>query len=127
GTMYLGAGEQVALFEPNVVTGNRIPAHTFVEFKKATWQKMDREQSPIGVTEQHLDEQGLRVTATIQNLTALPVLSASVTALLYDANGNLVNASQTIVTNLLARASKDLVFTWPQPFTAPISRVDIVP
>ncbi len=131
GTMYLGAGEVAPLFEGDIVTGNRVPVSTFVTFGPATWEKMKPEGAPlISVSKQSAPadvESSLRLTAHITNMTPLSIPEATVTALLYDANGNLVNASQTVVADFPARGERDITFTWQEPFTAPVIRIDLVP
>ena len=127
GMMYLDPGEVVPLFEANITTGNRIPAHTFVSFGPSVWQKMDRTDVPITIVSQSLDSTALKLTAQVQNSSAFPVPAFTVTALLYDASGTLVTASQTAVDGLAAREERDIVFTWQEPFSAPVIRADIVP
>lgn len=127
GVMYLDPGEVAPLLEPNVVTGNRTPAHTFVSFQPAVWEKMERTDVPIGVVSQSLDADALKLTAHIKDTTAFPVPSFTVTALLYGADGTIVAASQTAVDGMAAREERDIVFTWQEPFAAPVTRVDIVP
>lgn len=126
GTMYLTPGEITPLFEADITTGSRIPAHTFVAFGNAVWQKMSRAVPPIAVVSHALDSDTLRLTAHLQNTTALSVPPSLATALLYDADGNLVTASQTLVDTLPPRGEKDVVFTWQEPFAKPVVRVDIV-
>ncbi len=127
GVMYLRPGEIAPLFEANIVTGSRVPAHTFVQFGQAVWQKMDTVQNPIQVVSQSLDQTALRLTARIQNITVYPIPQTVITAFLYDDAGNIVNASQTTVSNLPARGAQDLVFTWQQPFTKPVVRFEVTP
>jgi hypothetical protein len=127
GAMYLNPGEVVPLFEPNITTGNRVPIHAFVSFGPSVWQKMDRTSVPVSVTSQSLDSQALKLTAHLENTSPVPVPAFTVTALLYDAGGNLVTASQTAIDGLAARGGKDIVFTWQEPFSAPVIRADIVP
>ncbi len=127
GVMYLEPGEVAPLFEPDIVTGNRVPVRTFVSFGPAVWEKMPRTSIPVSVVSQSLDQQGLKLTAHIENTTALPVAAFTVAALLYGADGNLVAASQTAVDGLAAREGKDVVFTWQEPFTTAVVRADIIP
>lgn len=127
GTMYLAPGEVAPLFAGDIITGNRIPVRAFVRFGTATWEKMKNEQNPIRVTSQELDQEALRLAARIVNTTALPVPRVVIIALLYDADGNLVNASQTTVSDLPPRGEKDIAFTWQRPFAEDILRIDVVP
>lgn len=127
GVMYLDPGEIVPLLEPNVVTQNRIPARAFVSFGAALWQKEARTDMPVRVVSQSLDSQALRLTAHLANTNALPAPAFTVTAFLYDAGDNLVTASETQADGLPARGEKDIVFTWQEPFSAPVVRADIIP
>lgn len=127
GVMYLNPGEVAPLFESDIVTGNRTPAYTFVSFGSAVWQTMDRMTIPVSVMSQSLDSTALKLTAYVENTSALPVATFTVTALLYDANSNLVTASQTTLDGLDAHEGKNIVFTWQEPFAVPVVRADLIP
>jgi hypothetical protein len=88
---------------------------------------MDRANVPVSVVSHSLDSTALKLTAHIQNTTALPVAAFTITALLYGADGNLVTASQTAIGGLAAHGEQDIVFTWQEPFAAPVVRVEVVP
>jgi len=126
GVMHLRPGEIVPLFEANVITGERIPARTFLTFGEAVWAEMERGVEPIQITSRSLDEAALTLTAHIENSTALPVRGTVLTALLYDAEDILVAASQTKFDVIPAKGSRDAVFTWQQPFAREVVRTDIV-
>lgn len=127
GTMYLNPGEVAPLFEAAIVTGNRIPARTFVSFDPAVWEKMDRSDMPVHVVSQSLDSETLKLTAHIENASAFPVPAFVISAFLFSADGNVVTASQTAVDGLAAHEERDLVFTWQEPFAVPIVKTDVVP
>ncbi len=125
GMMFLYPGEVVPLFEANILTGERIPARTFLSFGSATWVKMVRRVDAVEITSRELDQSALTLTAHIQNRTALPVRDVTLTAFLYDADDVLIAASQTKVDSLPARGEQDAVFTWQEPFPRPVVRTDI--
>lgn len=130
GLMQLFPGDVVPLFEPNIVTGSRTPTRTLVDFGQAVWSTMSPMQNPIRVdsaTPPDAIQNTLRLSATVENTSALLIPHAVVTALLYDASGTLIAASQTTLSDLAARTTKDIVFTWQEPFSAAIVKVDIVP
>lgn len=126
GALYLYPGEVVPLFEPNILTGERVPVRTFVTFGTAVWKKMERPVEPIQITSRALDQTGLSLTATIENKTALPVSGTVLTALLYDAHDILIAASQTKLVTVTPKDSQNVVFTWQQPFPRDVVRTDIV-
>ena len=130
GTMYLEPAEVAPLFEPDIVTGNRTPTHAFIDFGQSVWTKMtappqlvkvDSQTSPADI----MTTQSL--SARVTNLTAVALSSTVVTALLFDASGNLVNASQTVVANLPPLGTQNITFTWQQPFTATVTQVELTP
>ncbi len=126
GTMFLNPGEDVPLFEANILTGSRIPVRAFADFGQATWKRMERPQNPLAIVSQTLDEKTLKLIGTVENTSPLAVKAALVTALLYDADGVLVTASQTSLATLAAHDRRAVTFTWQVPFVKPIVRADIV-
>ena len=68
-----------------------------------------------------------RITATLENQTAYVERSIPLIATVFDAQGQVIAASQTIVPTLPPQGSAQAVFTWSEPFGAPYARVDIVP
>lgn len=126
GVMFLYPGEVVPLFEANILTGERIPARTFITFGNARWVRMERGTEPVQITSRQLDAGALSLTAHIENRTALPVYGTTLTALLYDADDILIAASQTKFDSLPAKGSEDAVFTWQEPFPREVVRTDIV-
>lgn len=122
GTMKLEPGEVVPLLEANVITGSRTPARTFVSFGPAVWNTMSRTENPLTVGAVSLDEKTLRLSAEVNNGSVTDVPQATLTALLYGADDVLVGASQTVLTDIPARGMKTAVFTWQEPFSAPVVR-----
>lgn len=126
GVMFLYPGEVVPLFEANILTGERIPARTFITFGDAVWIQMERPTEPIQITSRELNQDTLTLTAHIENKTALPVYGTTLTALLYDADDIIITASQIKFDSLPAKGSHDAVFTWQEPFPRQVVRTDIV-
>ena len=74
---------------------------------------------------------GLRVQVEYkiltQNVSLFQVNNIDVIALIYGKSGNVMVASRTKVDSLPGNSSKDLFFAWPDPFTEPVSKVEIIP
>lgn len=126
GVMSINPGETVPLFEANIITGERIPARTFVTFGEAVWARMARTEDSVRIISRELDQNALTLTARLENTTALPVRRITVTAFLYDADEVLVAASQTTIQSIPARGGQDIVYTWQEPFVREVVRSDIV-
>ncbi len=128
GSLDLRPGETRPLFEANIITGERIPARTFVVFGDSPrWNTADRADNPLRVISQEFDEKALRLSALIENVTPTPVSEITISALLYDENEILIGASETKIDTLSPRTRREVSFTWQQPFSAPVLRVEVVP
>src|SRR5262249_8958282 len=66
-----------------------------------------------------------RVSATLRNPLTTDFRRLPVVIMVYDAEGNVISASSTVVPDLPPQGSAPLVFTWNAPFTATPSRIDI--
>jgi uncharacterized membrane protein len=122
GSMILEPGETVPLIETNIVTRERAPVKTFVEFGRAVWRERARTQSPVVIDSEILDQDSLRLTARVSNTTPTPVPRVILTALLYGKDEVVIAASQTILGEIPARGNAEAVFTWQEPFSEPVVR-----
>jgi hypothetical protein len=130
GTINLGPGDVAPLFEPNIDTGNRVPARTFIDIGRGAWERGTRMTSPVRIVPTSSADDAntnLSLSATIQNTGSTIVPQVTVTALLYDASSTLVAASQTTVESLAAREGRAITFTWQSPFTSPAVTFDLIP
>jgi hypothetical protein len=127
GTFAIAPGEVAPLFEANIVTGERIPSRVFVDIAPGQFVRTERASQLVRILNWDLDEATSRLTATVQNNSNAPVSGATVTALLFNTDDILVNASQTLSGPLEPNERKTITFTWQEPFSETISRVDIVP
>jgi hypothetical protein len=125
GSMILEPGETVPLLETNIVTRERIPTKTFVEFGQAVWRERSRIQSPIVVDSEVLDTDTLRLTARISNATPTLVPKVILTALLYGKDEVVIAASQTVIVDIPSRGDTEAVFTWQEPFPEDVVRTVI--
>ncbi len=119
GTTFIPKGKTFAIFEGNVETGDRIPTRATFDFTKdLVWERNTVPEPEILVTNKALirEETSPRVDATIKNNSLDRVTSVELVALIFDATGNAIGASRTFVENLEKGESKQVVFTWPNPF-----------
>lgn len=125
GSMVLEPGETVPLLEANIVTRERAPAKTFIEFGQAVWRERSRTQIPVVIDTEVLDEENLRLTARVSNITPTTVPKIILTALLYGKDEVLVAASQTILTDIPGRGDREAAFTWQEAFPEDVVRTVI--
>ncbi len=126
GRLALDPGATRVLFEPNITTGARIPVRAIVRVDGGVWERGQSTADEIRIIPGVVDERALTFTATLENMTPQAQNAIVANALLYDADGILVTASETRVPVLGARERQEIVFTWPEPFARPIRTSDIV-
>lgn len=134
GSTFIDAKTNTAIFEGAIDVGNRIPARTTFSFLGGAprWEKIgSRELSNISVvvrdrTLSNTDTTPL-LEATLANGTLQEIQNFDVVAILYDANGNMINASSTYVDRLPGATTQKVYFTWPQAFDEQVETIEIIP
>lgn len=125
GSMILEPGETVPLLETNIVTRERAPAKTFVEFGQAVWRQGNRTTSPVVIDSEAFDVENRRLTARISNTTPNAVPKIILTALVYGKDEVVIAASQTILSEIPPRGETQAVFTWQESFPEDVVRTVI--
>ncbi len=130
GNVFLPPQAIVPIFESNIQTGNRVPVRSSTVLEPgADWYRMKKFSGDMEIRDQEnqdLDSRP-RVRALLHNVGFEHLRSIPVVATVFDEAGNAVGASKTVVDDLPASTSAEVVFTWPAPFTEYVSRVDIRP
>lgn len=121
------------IFEPAIDVGNSIPVYTSLEFTSVpNWIKVSEDK----VNELHILVSNISLSgenfapflsATIKNDSFFIVPDIRVAAILYDANHNAVSASLTYIDKLISGETKDITFTWPEPFDRKVIAKEIIP
>lgn len=130
GKTYVREREKFAIFESSIKTGKRIPQKVFFEFDpEMSWEKIDSKQLAISTKNKSVGEidSSPRLNATIVNESFSGIKNLDLIAILYDINDNAISASFTNLSFLDKNSSKDVSFTWKEPFSVNPSRIDIIP
>jgi hypothetical protein len=130
GKVTIAAHDVVPVFEPAFLAGERLPVRVTFEFTAApVWQKSVEGLSPVSVTAQGLirEEPSPRIDATIGNPGVSPVSDVEVVAIAFDADDNALGFSETYVDFIAGRGSEQVSFTWPEPFSGKVYRIEVVP
>jgi hypothetical protein len=130
GTARLVPKHSFAIIEPGITVGSRVPTRmTFDIVGNPVWYKESVSDSPLNVVDEKVSKEdtGPRVDAILENPTVQAYKDILVNVVLYDDQDNALGASKTFVERLLPSESIPLVFTWPEPFKVPISRIEIIP
>lgn len=131
GVTFVPKGSNFVVFEGPFVFTDTIPARAIFEWKVETlqWEKDTNDVPDIVVREGAPTRLGTepQLEATVKNNSLVPALNLEFTALINDANGNIIGASKTFIDRLQGGESAPLVFTWPAPFVGSSTAVEIIP
>jgi hypothetical protein len=121
----------VPVYIPNAAPRDSGASRAFLTYvpEEAVWTKASDEGRIEPSVEDVVIGEGQepRITAKLVNPLAEPMRAITLIATLFDPSGNAMAASQTVVPVLPAQGASPVVFTWRQPFPAPVARVEIRP
>lgn len=118
------------VFEGEMESGNRTATRAFFEFiAPLVWERLEDQSIGVAVTDRLIKdiETAPRITAIVTNNDVINHLNVSIVAVVFDTAGNAFAASRTIIPELDARAAIPVAFTWSEPFTRRVGRVDVLP
>ncbi len=131
GVVDLPPSARVPIYIPNIFSGSRTVAESFITFDPATiaWYAatdtriIPHVESPVvGGT-----PESPRITAALENPSTTTLYNVKVIAVVFDASGNVIGASQTVIASLGSAARTVATFTWNSAFVAPVARVEVLP
>jgi hypothetical protein len=129
GTTDLPAVETIPIIAPNIPTGTQTVTRSQFAFTTIpiVWTTLPSDSRPIiRVKNQSLAPDATRLSATIVNEVNLPLENLAVAAVLFDADGNAVAASRSLIKEIDPEGQTDVVFTWPQSQPT-VVRAEIIP
>lgn len=121
GTTYIQKNKILAVFEPNINTGQKIPARVSFEFDEdLEWSRNTTKQPELEITQRSLTNETVRprIDAGIKNKSLETVENIELVAVVYDNKQNAIAASRTLVDRLAKDEVSNVTFTWPQPFAS---------
>jgi hypothetical protein len=132
GSTFVGPNERTAIYESPIKTGNRTPSAVFFKFTTAPeWTTTDKKFTipQLGSANTSLTnvETAPKLSADIINNTLFDYKDVEVVAILYGDDGNAINASKTFIESIPQQTTQKVYFTWPQKFTKPVTRIEIIP
>jgi hypothetical protein len=119
----------MTVFEPELITGNQVPQRVEFSFiTNAIWLKQDSREIGLSVSKSVISREDTapRLTTVINNSTIKPVKLIEAVGIIYNADGNTIAFSRTIIENLMDKESREINFNWPRPFSDPAARSEIV-
>lgn len=119
GKTFIPSRKTFVVFEGTIET-NASPESVYFSFdKEPDWQKSNYTEPNLVFSNKRLSDvdSSPRMVATVENPNIIDVKHVTLSALIYDDGGNVVQVSQTYLEQLKAGESTDVTFTWPQPIS----------
>jgi hypothetical protein len=129
GTTYIPPNKNFAVFEDGININDKTPARISFTFAgNAVWQKMDNTDLGIVSDSSTLSKETTkpRVDAVIRNKNLKSVDNVEVVAILYSSDENAIAFSRTMIDTIQGQSTQNIVFTWPEPFSEKVYRIELI-
>ncbi len=115
-----------AIFESNMVAPSGLVSRALLNLDQDLyWQEVTEREPLMRIFQRSfVNTPSPRLVANITNETVADYPRVEVVVVMSDASGNALATSRTVVTDLNRRSSRDIVFTWPRPFSVGPSIID---
>ena len=128
GTTSLPPDSVYPVFEGRIAAGTSVPARTSIEIEPVgNWQKTaaGREQFVVQNRELVRADSAPRLNTTIFNSSLEDARDVEIVATIFNAAGHALTASRSIVPLFEGRATKQVVFTWPEPIATTVRSCEV--
>lgn len=119
GVIDLLPGITVPIFEPSLRISDSVNiVDTKISFGDIVWVKNIEQKKNVSVSTSLIENEDTQpfLSGSVTNNEAVAVGSQQIIALVSDDQGNPVGVSSTVVDPIAKGQSKDIFFTWPEPF-----------
>ncbi len=120
GRTFAPANKVMAVFEADMQTGNQVPARVEFAFTSPPlWLKQASMETGLGLSQSALSrlDTAPRLTAVLTNKTIKEIKKVEAVAIVYNAMGNTMAFSRTIIDAIPGQGTQNIYFNWPKPFT----------
>lgn len=119
GTVFVPARSTFVVFEGTIISSGDPETVSFQFDKDPEWVRSTYTQPQLAIIDKQLSdiEKAPRLVATVSNQNIVDVNNVTLSALIYDDQGNAVQVSQTYIEKIKAGATTKATFTWPQPIS----------
>lgn len=130
GSITIGPKSVRPIVENGLETFKQVPSRVTFEFAKPlVFEKKDPKDAIVLIKDEYIENEDSapRVKAKIQNMSLQTLGDIDVIVIVYDTHQNVLGTSSTYVPTLSPEESRDIVFTWPQPFPEDVIRIEVIP
>lgn len=128
GTTFLPPDSVYPIFEGRMVTGEKVPAQTFITLAPITeWEVFDSGRDQFKVSKPELSgvDSRPRLDASITNTQLVDAHDVEVVATIFNTEGTALTASRTFVPLFENRSEKNVTFTWPEPIAKTLRSCEV--
>lgn len=131
GTTYIPPSKRFPIFEPRFESGqSKIKSVTFEFTSPFVWEKKENTIDSLPIYIDNIKVSNTKdsplLEARMRNESVNNIPAFDAVAILYDKEGNAINASKTYKNGLPSGQSIPLFFTWPEPFADDPVTEDVV-
>lgn len=130
GSTFIPAGQSFGVFEGWLPIGDRVPMRAVLEWQSTpVWKKIVKTEDPIVIKDvtREINDQGLpKISAVVKNESLKTINNVAGFVVVYDNFGNAIASSKTLVDQVSAGGSENMVFSWPQSFPGVMGRVEVL-
>lgn len=130
GTAFIMPNSVTPVYEGGIDTGRRLVARAYFEFMAPlVWERVRGTADAVAVSGKTLADPDTapRLSAFAENTSVTDLFDIQFVATIFDTGGNAIAASRTVIPRLAAGAREQIVFTWPDPLSATLGRIDVIP
>ncbi len=131
GTTYVLPGRTTAIVETQLESGLFKPsrAHLVIDEMPPMQDIRRFTHTILSVSDVQLKSETTlpKLEAVVANPSLEKVSAVEVAAVIFDVAGNVQAVSKTLVKSIDGESSQRVVFTWPEPFTFTVGKIDILP
>ena len=106
------------LFEGRIITGDRVPTKTTIEFgTNAVWLPATAGREQFSLERRDLENADTkpRLVVRLRNNSLEEGKDVEVVATIFDQTGNPLTSARTVVEYFSGRTTENIIFTWPEP------------
>ena len=129
GQTFAPANKIMAIFEPDLQTGNQLPARVEFSFTSpAVWIKQESMETGLAVSQIILSKEDStpRLSFVLTNKTVKEIKEIEAIGIVYNVLGNTVAFSKTFTNSLFDNENRLISFNWPKPFSEAYARSEII-
>lgn len=129
GKVNIPAKTTFPVFEGGISSGKTDVKTAFFQFlDEPAWERSSGKTAALSLGAPRLEVSPLpKISVTGRNDSSQTLQDVPIIAIVFDAEGNAIAASETVIDRLPKNEITEFVFTWGLPFAAPSSRIEVYP